>query len=174
MKPIHRNTLAALLTAMLAFSGASALAADATTPVKSMRGIDTASEDVAPEVLNPVGKRPGSQAPITRTFSTQPPVIPHATNNFDDINLEENQCMSCHSPEKYKEKKAVKIGDSHFYDRDGNKLTEVSSRRHNCLQCHVPQVDAPPLVENTFQGDKQVTSSAGAAATPAGKKTTKK
>lgn len=172
MKPFHRNTLAALLTAMLAFSGASALAADS-APVKSMRGIDTASEDVAPEVLNPVGKRPGSQAPITRTFSKQPPVIPHATANFDDINLEENQCLTCHGPEKYKEKKAVKVGDSHFYDRDGNKLPEVSSRRHNCLQCHVPQVDAPPLVENTFQGDKPVASS-GATAANSGKKTVKK
>lgn len=174
MKTFHRNTLAALLTAMLAFSGASALAADTAAAVKSMRGIDTSAEDVAPEVKTASTKRPGTTAPIIRTFSTQPPVIPHATTNFDDINLEENQCLACHGPEKYKEKKAVKIGDSHFYDRDGNKLTEVSSRRHNCVQCHVPQVDAPPLVDNTFQGDKQVTSSAGAAAPAAGKKTAKK
>ena len=153
MKPIHRNTLAALLTAMLAFSGASALAADATTPVKSMRGIDTASEDVAPEVLNPVGKRPGSQAPITRTFSTQPPVIPHAVENFDEITLEENQCLSCHSADNYKKKKAPKIGESHFRDREGKVLPTTSSLRHNCTQCHVPQVDAPPLVENDFKGD---------------------
>lgn len=173
MKTFHRNTLAALLTAMLAFSGASALAADTAAAVKSMRGIDTNAEDVAPEVKNASTKRPGTTAPVIRTFSTQPPVIPHATANFDDINLEENQCLGCHGPEKYKEKKAVKIGDSHFYDRDGNKLPEVSSRRHNCVQCHVPQVDAPPLVENTFQGDKPVASSAATAAS-SGKKTVKK
>ena len=100
MKPIHRNTLAALLTAMLAFSGASALAADTAAAVKSMRGIDTSAEDVAPEVKSASTKRPGTTAPVTRTFSTQPPVIPHATNNFDDINLEENQCLGCHGPEK--------------------------------------------------------------------------
>lgn len=152
MKPIHRNTLAALLTAMLAFSGASAPAADP-TPVKSMRGIDTAAEDVAPDEKAPTGKRPGSTGTlIKRTFDKQPPLIPHATNNFDEITLEENQCLSCHGPEKAKEKKAPLIGASHFFDRDDKKLNEVSARRHNCMQCHVPQVDAPPLVENTFQG----------------------
>jgi cytochrome c-type protein NapB len=32
-------------------------------------------------------------------------------------------------------------------------LDEASARRHNCVQCHVPQVDAPPLVGNDFKGD---------------------
>jgi cytochrome c-type protein NapB len=27
--------------------------------------------------------------------------------------------------------------------------------RHNCVQCHVPQVDAPPLVDNQFVGYKK-------------------
>ncbi|CAG1000019.1 partial cytochrome c-type protein NapB, partial [Rhodocyclaceae bacterium] len=119
------------------------------------RGIDVAAGDGAPEIKSYVGKRPGTAGnqKIARTYAEQPPVIPHALDNFDDINLEENQCMSCHSPAKYQEKKAPKVGDSHFLDRNGNKLADVSMLRHNCTQCHVPQVDAPPLVENRFIGN---------------------
>jgi cytochrome c-type protein NapB len=36
------------------------------------------------------------------------------------------------------------------------KLPEASSARYNCVQCHVPQVDAPPLVENDFKGDAPI------------------
>jgi len=124
-------------------------------PVGSMRGIDVAAADKAPEVRTFAGKRPGTagQQKIARTFAEQPPVIPHAVENFDDINLEENQCMDCHSPAKYQEKKAPKVGDSHFVDREGRKLAAISMARHNCTQCHVPQVDAPPLVENRFVGN---------------------
>ncbi|MBL8441136.1 MAG: nitrate reductase cytochrome c-type subunit, partial [Betaproteobacteria bacterium] len=71
----------------------------------------------------------------------------------DEISLEENQCLSCHGADVYKKKKAPKVGQSHFLDRDGKKLDEASARRHNCVQCHVPQVDAPPLVGNDFKGD---------------------
>lgn len=142
--------LVALATSAMPFLAASpALSADA---VKSMRGMDAQAPDLAPdEKLNP-GKRPGSQKPVPRTFEQQPPVIPHATENFDEITLEENQCLTCHGPEKFKEKKAPKIGDSHFRNQQtGEIMKQVSSARHACVQCHVPQVDAAPLVENTFQ-----------------------
>ncbi len=120
---------------------------------KSMRGADVAASDSAAEVKTYAGKRPGTQPLIVRTFSTQPPVIPHAVDNFDEINLEGNQCMDCHSAANYKKKNSPMAGVSHFVDREGKKLEEASAARYNCVQCHVPQVDAPPLVENTFQGD---------------------
>ena len=101
----------------------------------------------------PKSMRPGTQPKVARTFSTQPPVIPHAVDNFDEITLEENQCLSCHGPDVYEKKNAPMIGKSHFIDRNGNKLATTSSARHNCVQCHVPQIDAPPLVENAFKGD---------------------
>lgn len=142
---------------ILAATLLTALVGCATTyePVASMRGVDVAAADKAPEVRAYVGKRPGTagQAKVARTFVEQPPVIPHAVDNFDDINLEENQCLDCHGPAKFEEKKAPKLGDSHFFDRNGNKLANVSMARHNCTQCHVPQVDAPPLVENRFVGN---------------------
>ncbi|WP_248595348.1 nitrate reductase cytochrome c-type subunit [Candidatus Accumulibacter phosphatis] len=82
-------------------------AADATT---SMRGIDVAAPSPAPAVKDYAGKRPGTEAPVARTFSTQPPVIPHAVENFDEINLEENQCMDCHSAATHEKKKSTKDG----------------------------------------------------------------
>ncbi len=132
-------------------------AADAT---KSMRGADVAASDSAASEKAYVGKRPGTQPLVARTFSAQPPVIPHAVDNFDEINLEGNQCMDCHSGANYKKKNAPMVGVSHFVDRDGKKLQEASNARYSCVLCHVAQVDAPPLVENTFKGDTPKTASA--------------
>lgn len=120
---------------------------------KPMRGADVAAVDQAPEAKKYLGGKPGGQEKVARTFNSQPPVIPHAVENFDEITLEENQCLTCHSATNYQKKKAPKIGDSHFRDREGKVLSESSALRHNCTQCHVPQVDAPPLVENEFRGD---------------------
>ena len=130
---------------------------------KPMRGADVVAEDQAPEAKKYLGGKPGGQAKVARTFRDQPPVIPHAVENFDEITLEENQCLTCHGAANYQKKKAPKVGDSHFRDREGKVLPEASAARHNCVQCHVPQVDAPPLVDNEFKGDN-------VAAAPAGKK----
>lgn len=149
MKKSLLVVLVALTTSAVSFFAAPAISAEVVT---SMRGVDALAPDQAPEEkLNP-GRRPGSQKPIPRSFEQQPPVIPHATENFDEITLEENQCLECHGPEKYKEKNAPKIGDSHFRNpQTGEIMKTVSSARHACVQCHVPQVDATPLVENTFK-----------------------
>ncbi len=120
---------------------------------KPMRGADVSAVDQAPEAKKYIGGKPGGQEKVARTFRSQPPLIPHAVDNFDEITLEENQCLTCHSAANYQKKKAPKIGDSHFRDREGKVLPEASAARHNCVQCHVSQVDAPPLVENDFKGD---------------------
>ena len=119
----------------------------------SMRGADVAAADKAPEAKKYLGGKPGGQEKVARTYKGQPPVIPHAVENFNEISLEENQCLSCHGKDVYEKKKAPKIGDSHFRDREGNVLPNASAARYNCDQCHVPQVDAPPLVGNNFKGD---------------------
>ncbi len=86
-----------------------------------------------------------------RAFKQAPPQIPHDISK-DRITLTENTCMKCHSAANYKREKAPKAGDSHFKSRDGKVLKEISTRRYFCVQCHVPQLDAQPLVENTFKG----------------------
>ena len=130
-----------------------AVPAQAQEAPKPMRGADVAAVDQAPDAKKYLGGKPGGQDKVARTFKDQPPVIPHAVENFDEITLEENQCLTCHGAANYQKKKAPKIGDSHFRDREGKLLPEASAARHNCVQCHVPQVDAPPLVENDFKGD---------------------
>ena len=117
--------------------------------VATLRGADTAAADKAPaEQLAYTGKKPGLQKPIARTFSTQPPLVPHAVDNFDEITVESNQCMECHGMDSYQKKNAPKLGDSHL--DAGKKL--VTMDRYQCNTCHVPQVDAKPLVDNTFVG----------------------
>jgi cytochrome c-type protein NapB len=150
MKKPLKMTLTVVLAAAAWALLPQAIAADS---AKSMRGADVSTADPVAEPRAFVGKRPGTQPLVVRTFSTQPPVIPHAVENFDEITLEENQCLSCHGADVYKKKNSPMIGLSHFLDRDGKKLENASAARHNCVQCHVAQVDAPPLVENAFKGD---------------------
>jgi nitrate reductase (cytochrome), electron transfer subunit len=42
------------------------------------------------------------------------------------------------------------ISITHFMDRDLQTLASVSARRYFCTQCHVPQTDAEPVIENQF------------------------
>ena len=88
-----------------------------------------------------------------RAWKLQPPTIPHNTDN-DRITLKENTCLNCHSKETFKKEKAPLIGDSHFVDASGKMLPDVNMRRHFCTQCHVPQMDAKPLIDNVFVGAK--------------------
>ncbi len=118
-------------------------------PLVSMRGADVAAADKAPGAMVYAGKRPGTQPVIARTFSTQPPLIPHAVENFDEVTLAENQCLDCHGEGNYVKKNAPKLGESHLVAA----TKAFDAARHNCVLCHVPLVDAPALVENRFVGN---------------------
>lgn len=90
---------------------------------------------------------------IERSYKQQPPMVPHKVDDYQ-VNLKVNACLSCHSEKTYEEKHAPKIGDSHYENRDGKVLETLSSRRYFCSQCHAPQLNAKPLVQNNFQGQK--------------------
>ena len=92
---------------------------------------------------------------IARDYVQQPPLIPHKIKGYK-INVKFNKCLTCHSWANYKDAGATKISQTHFSDRDENVLANIAARRYFCTQCHVPQVDAPPLVENTFDPLKTV------------------
>ena len=87
--------------------------------------------------------------PITRDYVQQPPLIPHKIKGYK-INKKFNKCLTCHSWANYKDSGATKISQTHFSDRENNVLANIAPRRYFCTQCHVPQVNAKPLVENTF------------------------
>ena len=42
------------------------------------------------------------------------------------------------------------VSITHFMDRDNQFLAAVSPRRYFCTQCHVPQKEVKPLVDNDF------------------------
>ena len=142
-----------LLAALVLILSQSVFAQQGASRVQTLRGADAAATDQAPPERPYTGKSPGSQKPVARTFSTQPPVIPHSIEGFEEVTLQNNPCLSCHGPENYKKVKAPKMAASHFRDRDGKTLSEVSAARHQCTACHVPQANAKPLVANTFRGD---------------------
>ena len=87
---------------------------------------------------------------IPRNFQKQPPLIPHGVKGYN-ITQNFNKCMDCHSKERAEETGATKVAKSHYLDREDKKLGNISPRRYFCMQCHVPQFDAKPLVENTYK-----------------------
>ena len=134
----------ALTLGSLALAG-SALAA---VPLLSERGdMPVSDEFEQPPQLHQYQK---DGLPIERNYLLQPPLIPHQIEGYT-ITPKFNKCMSCHSWTKYKEANATKISQTHFESRDGIVMANVSARRYFCVQCHVPQTNARPLVENTFQ-----------------------
>lgn len=84
-----------------------------------------------------------------RNYPMQPPIIPHTTRSYE-VNKYNNKCMSCHSRQLTEESQAPMVSVTHYMNRDGNFLAEISPRRYFCNQCHVTQLDAKELVENTF------------------------
>ncbi len=114
--------------------------------VKSLRGetgIAEADRSASVKQMQP------DIEPIFRNYFQQPPMIPHRVREYK-ITLNYNKCMSCHGWDVYKKAKATKISQTHFSDRDGNAQSTLAARRYFCTQCHAPQVDAEPLVENNF------------------------
>jgi cytochrome c-type protein NapB len=87
---------------------------------------------------------------IPRDFVQQPPLIPHTIHNYR-ITKNFNKCMDCHSWARYQQENATKVSITHFKDREGTELGNISPRRYFCTQCHVPQTETRPLVENTFK-----------------------
>ncbi|MFO1220643.1 MAG: nitrate reductase cytochrome c-type subunit [Burkholderiaceae bacterium] len=142
MKTLNTKLLAALLAAGV-------LGCTSFAGIASLRGADTATPDQVNELKAYAGKRPGSGAPIERTFKEQPPLVPHAIENFDEITVADNQCLECHGPANYVKKASPKLGDSHLAAAGS---TNVRMDRYQCNTCHVPQVDAKPLVTSTFVG----------------------
>ena len=105
--------------------------------------------------LNPSGiyKMERHDRVIPRNHAWQPPIIPHNVKGYQ-ITKNVNMCMVCHSSKAAPQTGATPVAKSHYIDRDGNVLPNISTRRYFCLQCHAPQYDAEPLVQNTFQPAK--------------------
>ncbi len=115
--------------------------------VVSLRGsVPLNSESAVPPATEIIRAR----SRIPRTFAEQPPLVPHSLEEYE-ITLKENDCLGCHGVAG---SGAPAVSPSHYLDRAGKHLPAVSARRYFCDQCHVPQRNAKPLVENSFTGAK--------------------
>ena len=84
-----------------------------------------------------------------RNYPMQPPLIPHEIRGYE-VNLKVNRCMACHARRRTDESQAPMISVTHYMDREGNFLAEISPRRYFCNQCHVNQTETRELVGNDF------------------------
>ena len=85
-----------------------------------------------------------------RAYPMQPPTIPHKIDNYQ-VDTNANKCMSCHSRKRTEESQAPMVSVTHYMDREGNFLADISARRYFCNQCHVVQRDVRPLLDNEFE-----------------------
>ncbi|UVE19689.1 nitrate reductase cytochrome c-type subunit [Pseudomonas sp. LS44] len=130
-------------------------------------GLPLLAADYPLDAPGPDGRRPGGHLtesmpapPLAdeenkdikreRNYPEQPPTIPHTIRGYR-IDANSNKCLSCHSRSASARTQAPMVSITHYMDRDGQALAAVAPRRYFCVQCHVPQKDVKPLVDNVFE-----------------------
>lgn len=122
-------------------------------PLKSLRG-DVDMEDNGPPPAVVKQDMP-ADGMFGRAYRQQPPLIPHRIEGYQ-VTASFNQCMTCHDWPANLKAGAPKVSETHYNDREGNRLDKIAGTRFFCTQCHVPQSDARPLVQSTFQNATEV------------------
>lgn len=111
-----------------------------------------------PKVYASKAGAPGQNSLLPRAYPGAPPQIPHDIGDFLPITAGSNMCIACHNqPDNWGKPRTqgspVPIPSSHYTDlrtAPGKVTDHLINARYNCNQCHVPQRDAKPLVENSF------------------------
>ena len=114
--------------------------------VQSLRGIDVPTldaETVLPKTIT-------NREPVKRNYDQQPPLIPHDVADHK-ITKTSNECLFCHTWKDADENSPTKVSRTHFKDYSSTDDANLSSRRWFCVQCHVSQTDAKPLVGNSYK-----------------------
>ncbi|MFO1147433.1 MAG: nitrate reductase cytochrome c-type subunit [Alsobacter sp.] len=119
-------------------------------PVKALRDMPLTDEAAPPDIT----KQSVPAGGFERAYRQQPPLIPHKVDGYQ-ISVENNACMTCHDWPGNTKVGAPKISETHYVDRQGVRLDKVAGTRYFCQQCHVPQADTKPLVNNLFQNATQ-------------------
>lgn len=121
------------------------------------------------------GAQAGTSKKIKRAYQDAPPMIPHDVTDFLPVTRTNNACVGCHAPDIAPAMGATPIPPSHFLDMrprhtcdgikfkktvdnmknetDVKRLTHLSQSRFNCTQCHAPQSQGNPSVENLFEAN---------------------
>jgi cytochrome c-type protein NapB len=127
----------------------------------AMRGPVPIADSTKPPAL--LGGAENKDIRRTRTYSMQPPTIPHRVDGYQ-IDRNFNKCLTCHARVKIEQTQAIPLSVTHYMDRGGNVLADISPRRYFCNQCHVAQMGVKPLIANTFQDVDTVMKDAAAKA----------
>jgi len=114
--------------------------------VDAMRGATPIPEATKPPRM---GNAVNDDTRLPRNFAQQPPIIPHRVDGYQ-IDKNFNKCLDCHARAKTAFSQAVPVSSTHYIDREGKVLEQISTRRYFCMQCHVAQEAAKPLVGNSF------------------------
>ena len=114
--------------------------------VANLRGDTPLEEEGKPPRMQAVEN---SDLKRERAYPQQAPTIPHDITGYQ-IDLNFNRCLACHSRKKADEAQAPMVSITHYMNREGQFLADVSPRRFFCNQCHVPQLEVKPLIDNTF------------------------
>jgi cytochrome c-type protein NapB len=112
----------------------------------ALRGSTPLNQEGSPPALTP---EQNTSVREPRNYPEQPPVIPHSTEGYE-VSINANKCLSCHARTRIHESQAPMVSITHFIDRDGQFLASISPRRYFCTECHVPQHNVRPPVENGF------------------------
>ena len=137
----------ALLGGLLVFAGGAIYAQTTPQIVLRLTGATSPMGDVP---TPPLAKPVTDDKRLMRNYPEQPPIIPHSIENYQ-LTLKTNRCLDCHRRQYTEGSGAPMISITHFMDRDGQVLADVTPRRYFCTECHVQQTDARPLVPNTFK-----------------------
>jgi cytochrome c-type protein NapB len=116
--------------------------------VDAMRGPVPIVESTRPPLL---GNAVNDDQRLKRNYDLQPPIIPHRVDGYQ-VDKNFNKCLDCHARGKTAISQAIPVSATHYFDRNGKELPQISSRRYFCMQCHVAQDPVPPLVGNGFRG----------------------
>ena len=120
-------------------------------------GEDNVFSDATPTAFTYPVIKAGKSTMIPVAYSTLPPPISHAVEEYLPITTEKNDCTECHDRQnkigktEHRTGKKIPMPANHYggFNGKGDK-EEVSGSRYTCTQCHVPQSGAKPLIENTY------------------------
>ena len=116
--------------------------------VDAMRGPVAITDTTRPPLL---GNAVNDDQRLKRNYDMQPPIIPHRVDGYQ-IDKNFNKCLDCHARGKTEFSQAIPVSATHYVDRSGKVLPQISTRRYFCMQCHVAQDPVAPLVGNGFRG----------------------
>lgn len=154
MTPLH------IFASLVLTSAASSVALAAQPISADSMGLSKGSvfKVPAPKVYITKAGPPGTNQLLPRAYPGALPQIPHDISNFLPIAAQNNICISCHNiPGQWGKTREpgmpTPMPATHYTDlrsSSGTVSDQINNARFNCNQCHVPQMDAKPLVENTF------------------------